>query len=409
MADNAITINDEDFPINEDGPEAQFDVAERKTFKYPLNIGDDAAELQHSVIFYINARENTRAARQSANTSVVSGSTSGTKLGRPNEEGLDNLSAAATGGLLAGGFELTRRATQAATGNGGVSVAAGLLSLLGLTKDVNDDSEDIIDIAKKEIGFGKNFGRVRLQQAIELFVSGPPTAEYSANWENKELGIFGGAMTQGNVKLNELIGAEGEGDFDIPGTNRSMNLSQFKGLAGGLGRSVIQGAAQLPGKLGVAGELGAAFDLLSGNTLNPYKEQLFQSMGFRKFGFGYKFMPKSNQELQTVMNIVQLFKYHMHPERNDANYTLIYPSEFEIEYRYKGQRNEYLSKIAPCALTDVKISYGGADSFTSFKDTDGAPIEINLQLSFAELETLSRRGVTDSAGTGVDLNWRNSF
>jgi hypothetical protein len=37
----------------------------------------------------------------------------------------------------------------------------------------------------------------------------------------------------------------------------------------------------------------------------------------------------------------------------------------------------------------MKITYGGQDAFTSFIDTQGAPSEINMELAFQELETLT--------------------
>jgi len=46
------------------------------------------------------------------------------------------------------------------------------------------------------------------------------------------------------------------------------------------------------------------------------------------------------------------------------------------------------SRLPNCALTDLKVEYGGSD-FTTFKGTNGAPSEMTLQLSFTELEILT--------------------
>jgi hypothetical protein len=100
------------------------------------------------------------------------------------------------------------------------------------------------------------------------------------------------------------------------------------------------------------------------------------------------------------MEIIQLFKYHMHPEIDASRLFLIYPSEFNIEYRYKGERNEYVHKISTCALTNVRVTYGSSD-FTTFSGTNGAPSEINLELTFSELETLSN--------DRIGQDWRNSY
>lgn len=85
----------------------------------------------------------------------------------------------------------------------------------------------------------------------------------------------------------------------------------------------------------------------------------------------------------------------MHPEVSPNRLFLEYPSEFEIEYHYNGRENTNVSKISTCALTDVKITYGNQDAFTTIKNMNGAPAEINMQLAFTELETLTNERIAD--------------
>ena len=169
--------------------------------------------------------------------------------------------------------------------------------------------------------------------------------------------------------------------------------------AGGIGdlvaRGAIKAAASLPSGLGITGEIGASLDLASGKVANPYKEQLFSNMGFRQFAFNYKFVPRNETEYNEVQRIIRLFKYHMHPENDPTGLFLEYPSEFNIQYMYKGEENTHLSKISSCALTDIKITYGNQDAFTTFKGTRGAPAEINMQLAFTELETLTNDRIAE--------------
>ena len=169
--------------------------------------------------------------------------------------------------------------------------------------------------------------------------------------------------------------------------------------AGGLGdlavRGAIKAAASLPAGMGITGDLGASLDLASAKVANPYKEQLFSNMGFRQFAFNYKFTPRNESEYNQVRRIIKLFKYHMHPENDPTGLFLEYPSEFNIKYLYEGSENEHLSKISSCALTDIKITYGNQDAFTTFKNTSGAPAEINMQLAFTELETLTNDRIAE--------------
>ena len=236
-------------------------------------------------------------------------------------------------------------------------------------------------LAKSVLSSLQTQGTVRTLGAITLHVAGPPIAQYSANWENKELGSL---SALGSKFLDD------DGSVGIESV-----IAGLKGSADTLGRSAIKAAAKLPAEIGITGDIGSIIDLSTGKILNPYKEQLFNSMGFRQFAFNYKFNPKDMSEYNNVKAIIETFKYHMHPERVNDGLFLQYPSEFEIEYQYKGSENTHISKISTCALTDLKVTYGNQDSFTTVQGTNGAPAEINMQLGFTELEILSNERIAD--------------
>jgi hypothetical protein len=80
----------------------------------------------------------------------------------------------------------------------------------------------------------------------------------------------------------------------------------------------------------------------------------------------------------------------MHPELAAGGAFFLYPSEFEIVYYYNNQENGFFNKIATCALTDMSVEYGG-EQFSSF--SNGAPTEINIILSFRELELITKETI----------------
>ena len=343
-----------------------------QVFQYPLTVGENE-EQPHSVRFYINARSNSRVAETTNKEGVSAKVTNWGPLlpEYQNTDKLETVDSTAENRLTAeqgksvgntaaavAAFGLTRRLA----GKGASELAKTGAGLLGAYAGA-ELTDFVIETTSK----------VRTLGAIELYVAAPPVAQYSANWENKELGALAGA----------------------PDLSKQGILEAVKGL-GELGlRGAIKAAASLPGEFGIGGELGAALDLASGKVANPYKEQLFSNMGFRQFAFNYKFNPRNKTEYENVQRIIQLFKYHMHPEVSPNRLFLEYPSEFEIEYHYKGTENRNVSKISTCALTDVKITYGNQDAFTTIKDMNGAPAEINMQLAFTELETLTNERIAD--------------
>ena len=206
--------------------------------------------------------------------------------------------------------------------------------------------------------------------AIALQVQSNPAFKYSASWSSADLGAFVGAFASGNTNLAKVL----------------ENAQDTTGIAL---RNASKMAQTTKSKLTAfaANDLVQAF---SKKVENPYKEQLFRSMGFRQFQFTYRFAPESEAEFQDVKNIIQTFAIHMHPEQDDSGYFFIYPSEFVIAYYYKEKENENIRKIAQSALINMDVSYGGQEGFTTFlSDVGGKPTEITLTLTFQELELLT--------------------
>ena len=68
---------------------------------------------------------------------------------------------------------------------------------------------------------------------------------------------------------------------------------------------------------------------------------------------------------------------------------------FDIEYMYRGSRNNFLNRVHTCFLKSVAVQYG-ADRYTAYKQTSGnrgsglPPQKSTLTLNFTELEVLSQ-------------------
>lgn len=209
----------------------------------------------------------------------------------------------------------------------------------------------------------------RISDAIALYINDPPTVKYSAQYDNKDLGTMAGLM--GSVSGVDSTGGAGGG----VGEGAGALLTAF---------------AKIPQQAG----FGAPADLIGATAkvgLNPFKEVLFQSVDFRSFTFKYRFLPKNQKEANTVKNIIDLFKYHMHPELSKNKLFFIYPSEFQISYIYQNKQNEYFHRFKPCVLESLDVTYGG-EQYSSF--TDGKPTEVNISMLFRETELLTKQQVS---------------
>ena len=162
-----------------------------------------------------------------------------------------------------------------------------------------------------------------------------------------------------------------------------------KTLADG-GSAAIQSAAlqNVPG--------GDAVQAMAGVAPNPKKEQIFKNMDFRTFQYDYQFFPRSMEESANIRNIINTFRYHMHPEfKDDDGFLYIYPGEFEIYYYMGDSENPFVHKHTSAVLKEVNVNYTPQGQFTSFDN--GAPTQINMTLSFQELSILTK-GHLDSFG-----------
>jgi hypothetical protein len=79
----------------------------------------------------------------------------------------------------------------------------------------------------------------------------------------------------------------------------------------------------------------------------------------------------------------------MHPEFKDASsFIFMFPSEFDIQYYHNNEENPYLHRHTSCVLKDMNINYAPNGAFTSFEN--GAPTQINVQMTFVELAILTK-------------------
>lgn len=204
----------------------------------------------------------------------------------------------------------------------------------------------------------------RLDTAIALHIQDPPASQYSAKYENVDLLGMGqvGNLLGGT---GSIFGAAGKEFAAAMGTNMASTVA--KGFSNPAGLSALT-------KLRV----------------NPFKQTYFEEMDFRKFLFRYTFMPKTLQEAIDVKNIIDLFKYHMHPELSAESAFLIFPSEFDIMYFYGPDENTYWHRISTCVLEDLQVIYGG-EMFQTFPQ--GIPSEIQLNLQFRETEVLNKERI----------------
>ena len=173
---------------------------------------------------------------------------------------------------------------------------------------------------------------------------------------------------------------------------RGLN-SVVEGLSTATGE-IIRGITDtIAGALG-AGGLRAVLDKSKAIAKNPKKEQVFKDVSFRPFNFKFEFAPRNRSELDSAYKIIELFKFHMHPEIAPNRYFIV-PSEFQITYMYREGANLWFPKVSRCVLKDMKVNYapdGVVSTFTP-DEKGAAPVVFDMELDFVETEIMTKQTI----------------
>ena len=220
---------------------------------------------------------------------------------------------------------------------------------------------------------------------VALYMPPGIKASYSAETGHSELGLAG--MMAGTVSRA------------MSATNTEGMVSEFlKGIGGGMltaARKMAIGVGEAAG----LGDIGGAITKVTATAENNFSEAVFEKINPRQFSYTFNLIARNRQEALTIQKIIKFFKFHMHPELDEATGGRYFrvPSEFEIHYAYNDQKNNYLYELSRCVCNSVEVDYGG-DNFQSFRQFDGegaAPVNITLSLSFTETTVLTKAQIAE--------------
>jgi hypothetical protein len=342
------------------------------THSYPADLMGSEVYGGNYAIFYINVNIDSKLLSENGGGAQITDDVDFTRERGP-------LIAANLGGLgLVGG------AVAGTALKGGV---AGVLAA-GVRSDGTRESRLVgglkgsaVAAAPGAIGLGTaailagstNRQQKRLKSAIALHIPNQLNIRYGVQYSEEDTATAVMAPLIGSAALKAI------GSF--AGGNLANASNEVKNAAAGIG---ALGLAFGPNSGTVSAATGLAF--------NPRKEQVFKGVDFRTFQIEYQFFPRSSPESKNILNIIKMFKLHMHPEFKDTNkFLYIYPSEFDITYYSNGTENTSIHKHTSCVLTEMTVNYTPNSQFTAF--ADGTPTQINMQLTFRELAQLDKQMV----------------
>ena len=107
----------------------------------------------------------------------------------------------------------------------------------------------------------------------------------------------------------------------------------------------------------------------------------------RGYTFAFRLVAESAKEQNQIRAIERTFRKFLYPKRAGA-IALVYPPLCDITFYAEGKRNEYMPNIKPSYLTSLEAVYN--ETSTAFHKDTGAPLELNLTMSFQEERVLTR-------------------
>ena len=297
-------------------------------------------------------------------------------------------------------------------------------------KPFGKDSQDIVGTNDHTNAIKNLYGKNQLglnyynESAKALQVNGPPVMlpipqdvanEIQQVWQGKQFTALGRAA----------VSAAAAGKF----SSAKTVLKDVKGNLVGLQQSLTSLALNtLPG---VGGNI--SFNDLAGTTrgivINPNAELLYDSPQMREVGMVFKMVASNRKESEQIRSICKTFRMNASPQyggmdENDPEewqktkdqflkmaggkagsdlekenqwgdmYNFIrVPNLCKFTFMKGNNVHPYLTQFKPCAISNVEVNYTPDGTYTTHPD--GAPIAVEIKLSFMETKVVFAQEIGD--------------
>ena len=221
----------------------------------------------------------------------------------------------------------------------------------------------------------------RLEKSIALYMPPNVQVSYEVKYADQEIGSLALA---GSAAIEAFKNTEGDTKTKLRAAADAGGVAGKEGMTDFFNKALD----------GIASGAEALSQIEKGSVITPRMEMMFEGVGRRSFSYTFSFIPKSKQEALIVEDIIKHFKFYAMPAYSnpETRREMDIPGTFDIEYMYRGSRNQFLNKVHTCFLQQVQVQYGG-DRYTAYEDIPGKgppPQRSSITLNFTELETLSQ-------------------
>jgi hypothetical protein len=228
-----------------------------------------------------------------------------------------------------------------------------------------------------------------LGDSVALYLPTNYSVSDILRYENSSSGAAGAVFELASEKGTQVTGE------DVASVAEAVAFNSAAGIAAGA-------AGLAASRTGIAGTILSALvtESAAGNvaneysktyqkTLNPREFMLFKAPSIRQFGFNFTFIPSSKLEAESIPEIIKFFRKASYPEGvGPADIQYQFPDAFSVRFI----NSDAMIKIPAVVCYGTTVTYN-PNTMSFFKLDNNLPVEINLQLSFQELQPISRKMV----------------
>lgn len=292
---------------------------------------------------------------------------------------------------------------------GGAIAAGGIIAALNaLTKT---QKNDVTDFTTGNFSFPSDLDQYNAYIEIN-FTSYKRRSIFAPVFEDPKGGIrlplprgmtdkFG--VTYNNKNQDAAVGGAIENALAASETGKGIggvvNSAIEGGVAGAAIRSVENIVSGIGQALGKTSASAAELLQLGGLAQNPFMTVLFEKPEFKDFTFSWKLAPSTPRESEILNEIIRKFKYHMLPglQPGYAGTLLTYPDMAIIKFN----KDDFLYKFKHCVVKDMSINYAPGSAPSLFDGGANAPVEVELQIHFQEIEYWLKEDISSEFGTRI--------
>jgi len=288
-------------------------------------------------------------------------------------------------GSLENAYDTTTAAGKAAIAKMGEDAAKQRLSAdvghLRYPEEIGEGGTPFIQFMTRRAQYSSGETGVSINStgdSVTLYIPTNVSVSDSLRYESVSTGLVGAVMEKG---VDNLTG-------DDIAAIAFQNAEAIAGVAGaavgGKVGSTLGAVVGTGGLASVVGNIKSEVSKTRQRVMNPREFMLFRAPTIRQFGYNFTFIPKSENEAQSIPSIIRFFRQAAYPTLHSGGIDYIFPDAFSVKF---GNTNSII-KVPELVCIAVNVIYN--PNSVSYYRLDNMPVEITLQLSFQELKPIDQ-------------------